>query len=143
MLSAAANDSDFFAGLDTDAPLQTVRTPVAEKQKFPCQSCGGSGLWRGRGQCFACKGKGFFDKPQFDKTARKAKAAVSLATKLLAFEEQNPGLFLWLFENKDRSEFLHQPARSNPDQGFAVRETTRRRAQRQERVPGPSDRLEG
>lgn len=67
----------------------------AKTQRFPCSGCFGSGVWRGRGTCFACGGKGYFLHSEQDRRNARQKAAVRKLNKLAdtraAFEQQNPG----------------------------------------------------
>lgn len=62
-----------FDDLDT-VPTATKSTKAAaDHPQFPCQSCGGSGVFRGvrvhqpESRCFACGGRGYFKTSQFDR----------------------------------------------------------------------------
>lgn len=91
-----------------DAPARAPRA-VAERPKFPCQSCAGTGRYRGirihqtESACFACGGRGFFLKSHEDRAKARAKSAASKATKLQAvreaFDAENPGLVDFMREN--------------------------------------------
>lgn len=101
--------TDFFADLD-DAELHTVSATnphkaiarEADKPKFPCQSCAGSGRWRGgvnnngETKCFACGGRGFFATSAADRRVAKVKREQTkrnrIESTIAAFDETNPGL---------------------------------------------------
>jgi hypothetical protein len=95
------NTVDFFSDLDT-APVISAVAAKAERPKFPCQSCAGTGVYRGARvhqtatECFSCGGRGFFYKSHADRMATKQKRATTMAnnleTKKGAFREQNPGV---------------------------------------------------
>jgi len=69
---------------------------------FPCESCQGTGRYRGvrvhqaATECFACKGRGFHYKSRADRMATRAKrldtTLKNIAKKNALFHEQNPGL---------------------------------------------------
>lgn len=75
---------------------------AAARPTFPCESCAGTGRYRGvrvhqtEEHCFACGGKGFFYTSAKDRFAQRTKAAAKKrSTKELAqgaFIETNPGL---------------------------------------------------
>lgn len=76
---------------DLETKPEDYARPVSEKKerpKFPCQSCGGSGMYRGtrvhqeRAECFACGGKGFFYTSHGDRLKARAKAADRKRSKL-------------------------------------------------------------
>ncbi len=77
-----------------------------DKDTFPCESCGGTGIYRGvrlhqpESKCFACGGKGFFKKSYKDRLAARQKSAQRKASKIeqaqAAFEETYPGLIAGL-----------------------------------------------
>lgn len=94
---------DPFEGLDDDldqAPMR--RGKPANEQKFPCQSCAGTGRFQGtrihqeKSECFACAGRGWFRTSHADRQKAREKAATRKRTKLQealdAFNEQHPGL---------------------------------------------------
>jgi len=68
--------------------------PHAKTQRFPCSGCNGTGVWRGRGKCFACGGKGYFLTSEQDRRNARQKAAERKVNKLAetraAFDEQHP-----------------------------------------------------
>jgi hypothetical protein len=99
---------DFFANLEDDADFDRG-TSVAreiERPTFPCQSCLGTGKYRGarvhqdKSQCFACDGRGFFYTSaagRYKARARYAeKKASNIADTISAFKEENPGLYEFL-----------------------------------------------
>lgn len=58
--------NDFIDGLSENPESIPTRQPKA-KQKFPCQRCGGTGLWEhgrlnrhGNNKCATCQGRGYF-----------------------------------------------------------------------------------
>jgi hypothetical protein len=67
-----------------------------KNQRFPCPSCGGSGQWRGRGKCFACKGKGYFLTSERDRQKARQRSheskAKSLASARELFEQNYPDI---------------------------------------------------
>jgi hypothetical protein len=92
-----ANPFDDFPEDDLDRALvkPTPRGPDAKTVRFPCSGCDGSGMWRGRGKCFACNGAGYFMTSERDRAkarqARHASKARRLDEARAAFDEQNPG----------------------------------------------------
>lgn len=77
-------------------------TPKAARPTFPCESCAGTGKYRGvrvhqtEEKCFACKGKGYFFTSYKDRQAKRVQSRVSKATKLASakaeFEALNGAL---------------------------------------------------
>jgi hypothetical protein len=98
-------ESDIWADLEV-IPVATKAS--AGRQTFPCESCGGSGKWRGgvnqhgNPNCFACKGKGHFMSSRQDRRKarkqRKQSAAKRIHDGAAALQEANPGLFEGLLE---------------------------------------------
>jgi hypothetical protein len=100
--------TDDFAGLeDHVAPDGTFNPPTkqvtgvdAKVVKFPCTGCGGSGVWRGRGKCFACGGKGYFLTSERDRRNARVKRVESKAKKLAdtraAFDAEYPDVATFL-----------------------------------------------
>jgi hypothetical protein len=109
--------SDIFAGLETDInaegkfdpPVKRSTGKDAKVVKFPCAGCGGTGVWRGRGKCFACKGQGYFLTSERDRQNARQRAVVSKTKKLAdtraAFEEGHPGLAHTLVGMRDWNTF--------------------------------------
>jgi hypothetical protein len=74
--------------------------PAKERQTFPCQSCAGTGIYRGvrvhqpESKCFACGGRGHFFTSQADRFKAKEAAAKRKRSKLElaqdAFNTANP-----------------------------------------------------
>lgn len=72
-----------------------------ERATFPCQSCGGTGVYRSprvnqeKAHCFPCKGKGYFYQSEGDRLKSRAAAAKRKRSKFeVAFEvftNENPG----------------------------------------------------
>lgn len=62
--------------------------PKAARPTFPCESCGGTGRYRGvrihqtEEKCFACKGKGYFFSSYADRQAKRVNSRVRKATAL-------------------------------------------------------------
>jgi hypothetical protein len=93
---------DFMKSLPDEFSTGSVK---AEKpaETFPCQSCAGTGLWKGfkrsaygpvavSGKCFSCNGKGEFKKSYADRQKAKEqrqtrKAAVADAARAVMIEE--------------------------------------------------------
>lgn len=90
-----------------DAPSVAVNlAPKAgaedNREKFPCESCAGTGQYRGprvhqeKAHCFACKGKGYFLKSAADRMASRNKAAarkvVALDAAKESFNTEHPGV---------------------------------------------------
>jgi hypothetical protein len=90
-------------------PIKKHESPYAKSQKFPCQACFGTGIWRGRGKCFACGGKGFFLTSEAARQKAKQSRQVSKERKLsearAAFDEQHPSLAAFLSQAAQWSEF--------------------------------------
>lgn len=73
-----------------------------ERTTFPCESCGGSGYYRGarvhqeKAHCFACKGKGYFFSSKSDRMKSRASSAARKAAALEIakdnFHAEFPGL---------------------------------------------------
>lgn len=102
--------NSFLDEIDTllAAPMGEVRTaPAHYAPKFVerCTKCSGTGIWRGYGQCFACKGAGrntFKTSTEARATARVNNAARKtnkLAANIEAFKVANPDVFAWLQTN--------------------------------------------
>lgn len=89
------------AGLEDDEPATK-----AERPTYPCESCGGTGRYRGvrvhqaETRCFACGGRGYFfasykdrmDKRQKAKTRKAEKAAAAVAD----YTSAHPEAIAWL-----------------------------------------------
>lgn len=75
-----------------------------------CGGCHGTGRWKGRGPCYACKGKGKVtartQKAQEAHAKGKVTAANNLANRQMAFDELNPGLRDWMREKSQFSNFI-------------------------------------
>lgn len=96
------------------------RAPASKKdrQTFPCQSCAGTGKYRGfrihqqESHCFACGGRGFFYQSHADRMKRRAQAAASKRAKLEAvqavFDAENPGVSEFIAKNAHWSNFLRE-----------------------------------
>ena len=103
---------DYFAHLEV-LPVATKAT--VERQTFPCESCGGSGKWRGgvnqhgNTDCYACKGKGHFMSSRHDRLKareqRKQSATKRIHDGAAALQEANPGLFEGLLEVQSWNSF--------------------------------------
>lgn len=87
---------------DLNAQPSTPAKAAKPRETFPCESCGGTGVYRGvrihqqETRCFACGGKGYFLKSYKDRMASREKyaqkKATALATAQAAFNEAHPGL---------------------------------------------------
>lgn len=108
-----------FDDLDELQPVSAASKAIAaDRPKFPCQSCAGTGKYRGarvhqeRSECFACGGKGYFFTSAADRFKKKAAAASRKASKfetaLAVFEAENEGLSEFITANKSWNTFLAQ-----------------------------------
>lgn len=76
--------------------------PAKERPTYPCESCGGTGTYRGvrihqsESKCFACNGRGYFYTSTKDRMAQRYAAAKRKQSKAeqtqAVFHEANPGL---------------------------------------------------
>jgi hypothetical protein len=110
------NDSldDIFAAPSGEVRIEPIRAPVDYTPRDfteVCGKCGGSGSWRGRGQCFACKGVGRFTfktsaetraKGRAARTNRKARTEQDM---LDAFAAEHAAVWAWLSANAERNAF--------------------------------------
>lgn len=77
-----------------------------EREKFPCQHCGGTGVWKGgytrlvTGKCHSCNGKGFFYSSPKDrmkaKQQRRDRAVKKAQDNMEAFKAKSPELYEFL-----------------------------------------------
>lgn len=102
---------------DLDDPLdhlfRSSPTPASDRKPLPasyqpmdftepCRKCGGTGTWRGRGACFACKGKGklTFKTSSAERARNKTLAAErekrKEATALESFKTEHPAVWAWM-----------------------------------------------
>jgi hypothetical protein len=84
-----------FPADDLDqAPVKASIGPHAKTQRFPCEHCGGTGIWRGQGKCYACKGEGYFLTSAAERRNARVKRVESKTKRLAdtrsAFDEQYP-----------------------------------------------------
>lgn len=103
MTGSFIDDLSDIPGLNNlDAgPKKSSKTSKA-RETFPCESCGGTGIYCGvrihqqETKCFACGGKGYFFKSYKDRMAARDKRAQKKADALTAaketFENEHPGL---------------------------------------------------
>lgn len=90
-------------------------TQRAARETFPCESCGGTGKYRGvrlhqqATECFACKGRGFFYTSTKDRYAKRQHAAARKLSKKeqaqATFKETHPGLIEKLHELASWNDF--------------------------------------
>lgn len=102
---------------DYDGSGDDLGTKKVERETFPCESCAGTGKYRGarihqpKSECFACKGKGFFYKSFKDRQAGKQKRAARkervIAEAKSAFEQEHP-LLLAGMRKHSWNEFLRK-----------------------------------
>lgn len=84
------------------APVREVPETYKPANFEACRKCGGSGVYRGFGQCFSCKGKGgksFKTDAATRARTRQTTAtrkARTLAEKLEAFKAEHPAELAWL-----------------------------------------------
>lgn len=91
---------DEFPAHDLRTAVRESRSRFAKTERFPCDKCAGSGVYRGvrrhqpESKCFACGGRGYFMTSAHDRANARQKRQVSKATKLAearaAFDEQYP-----------------------------------------------------
>jgi hypothetical protein len=105
--------NDFNAAYHGDDRATITKT--VERETYPCESCGGTGRYRGvrvhqtESKCFACDGRGFFYTSYKDRMAKRQQAAVRKASKKelaqAAFIEQYPGMIERLRKEAEWNEF--------------------------------------
>lgn len=105
-------DGDYDEGDDAD----DLGTRKIERETFPCESCLGTGFYRGvrvhqeKTECFACKGRGYFFKSYRDRMAsRQKRAARKQQVKdnaRIAFETAYPDLWAGMVKHASWNEFL-------------------------------------
>lgn len=108
--------NSFDAFVDSLAGNELPPARAKDVQKFPCQQCGGTGLWtarrknyRGNDKCLACQGRGYFltdentrRKARAQRTTRKANVTAMARD---SFREANPGLYEFLRDAASWSDF--------------------------------------
>ena len=106
-----------FSDLETldDLKIKKPETKKDDVGTFPCQSCGGSGVWRGGvnrhgdKKCFTCNGRGFFKTSHADRIKAKKQRAARKAKKNFEnaelFKEMNPVEYEFLLKNATWSDF--------------------------------------
>lgn len=109
-------------------PLETKRGSTMPTKTYPCQACGGTGIWRqrrrnrhGDDHCFACKGTGVFKTSPEARAKAKAQRRQRKLDKAAAAREINcshDGLLEWLAANTGWNDF----ARSLVEQDMAGRQ---------------------
>lgn len=88
--------SDIIADHENNVSTGNYVTPKAKAETFPCESCGGTGFYRGarvqqmKTHCFACKGKGYFKLSYADRL----KARKSTQDRKARFVNEAKDLFL-------------------------------------------------
>ena len=103
------NDSldDLLGGPVTDGGVARQAPPANYKPVTfdePCRKCGGSGSWRGRGQCFACKGTGKLsfktsaESRAKSRTAHSTKKANAAAANVETFKAEHAEAYAWMVE---------------------------------------------
>ena len=91
---------------ELEADLNCVSIVKKNKQKFTCQCCGGTGIYRGirryqeKSHCFACRGKGYFktspqhrQKLRQQRQERKDKERAAIAASAEAWKADRPEVF--------------------------------------------------
>lgn len=101
---------------DFDGDFDGEDKPAKERETFPCESCGGTGRYRGvrvhqpAVECFACKGRGFFYTSYKDRLASRQKAAARKVARieqgLDTFEALHPGLLAGMRKHASWNDFL-------------------------------------
>lgn len=104
-LPAGGDSLDDILGARTESPKAAPALPASYQPRDfsePCQKCGGTGVWRGYGQCFACKGRGkkTFKTSPAARAANRASAANRAVNKaqaaLDAFKAEYPDVWAWM-----------------------------------------------
>lgn len=115
-MSGQLNDSldDIFGAPSGDVRTAAVRAPASYTPRDfteKCPKCAGTGSWRGRGKCFACKGVGkqtFKTSPETRSAARQVSAtrrAAVPADNMAMFQAAHPEVLKWLALASDRFDF--------------------------------------
>jgi hypothetical protein len=110
------NDSldDIFGAPSGEVRTAAVRAPanyVPRDFTEPCAKCRGTGTWKGRGQCFACKGVGkktFKTSPETrnaQQASRNERRAATSTENEAMFEAAHPGVLKWLSIASSRFDF--------------------------------------
>lgn len=108
--------NDFHGHIPTGAEAaEAFQHGKSARETFPCESCGGTGIYRGvrthqrETKCFACGGRGFFYTSAKDRFAGRQKAAQAKAARKelaqAAFNEANPGLIERLRKESEWNDF--------------------------------------
>jgi hypothetical protein len=100
--------------LPADEDLANAKSKEA-RPTFPCESCGGTGRYRGvrvhqpAVECFACKGKGFYYTSFKDRTDKRAKAKANKQAKAAAaadsYAAEHPAVIAWLKDKAAAGKF--------------------------------------
>ena len=97
-----------------DTELETRETDTRDIQRFPCQQCGGTGLWRARRQnyrgndkCNACQGRGYFLTDEYTRAKAREQRKVRKMSKAADQRAQNEAheVFAWVKDNADWNDF--------------------------------------
>jgi hypothetical protein len=112
------NDSIDFSDLESPEDLDRATRKNDNREKFPCQHCGGTGKYRGirvhqtESKCFACNGKGYFlTSPEArmrakQKAAKKKQAkAAEIARQAAAYCEEHSELIAYLADTSSWNDF--------------------------------------
>lgn len=94
MSSFERNFSAFLDDANAEFDSAPKKAPRKDTQRFPCQACGGTGIYQGhrthqeKAHCFDCRGKGYFltDERTRAKAREKAKAKKQQAKQARAAE---------------------------------------------------------
>ena len=107
--------NDWNAFIDSLEDEQIVSKPTnRDIQKFPCQQCGGTGLWTARRQnrygndkCHACNGRGYFLTDEYTRAKARQQRKVRKMSKAADTRAQNEALevFAWVRDNADWNGF--------------------------------------
>ena len=101
---------------DGDFDGEDDLTEAKERETFPCESCQGTGRYRGvrihqpAVECFACKGKGYFFKSYKDRLASRQKRAARkqrvIQSGIEAFAQQYPTTYAGIVKHAAWNEFM-------------------------------------
>jgi len=107
---------DFSDLDDKDLNAGGVRKPKKDRPTFPCQSCAGTGKYKGvrvhqpEERCFSCGGRGHFYTSPFERQKKRDAAHNRKAMEILklqqAFDAQYPGVIAMAREFGKKSEFM-------------------------------------
>lgn len=121
---------DFVDSLIGDEVEGGTKKTGYERERFTCESCGGTGLWRngrqnyrGNNKCNACAGRGYFVTSKAERLKARAQRGLAKQRKVADVQRGNieaagADLFEWLMANQNWNSFAqslitaHEEARN-------------------------------